>query len=203
MCSPMRAHWRHLANTTELVLPSVHPSPQTKRQIDWSSCLCTAHSKKLLNFTMAAHVPQNSPFPWVDLDPHLTHSLAHPSPQPKQHLDQFSHICTDDCRVSLYFTMGRPFLPSKLPLPMGRSGPPSNTWFPGPTRVLNPNGISIGSAVFAGPRLTSAAPTNRPRYSVSNNSTAMRPNNGSRFLQAQCPCLWLLSLFNVWFQFSF
>jgi len=33
---------------------------------------------------------------------------------------------------------------------MGRSGPPSNTWFPGPTQVLNPNGISIGAAVFAG-----------------------------------------------------
>jgi len=29
-------------------------------------------------------------------------------------------------------------------------GPPSNTWFPGPTRVLNPNSISISSAVFAG-----------------------------------------------------
>jgi len=27
---------------------------------------------------------------------------------------------------------------------------PSNTWFPGPTRVLNPNNISIGSSVFAG-----------------------------------------------------
>ena len=27
---------------------------------------------------------------------------------------------------------------------------PSNTWFPGSTRVLNPNGISIGAAVFAG-----------------------------------------------------
>jgi len=27
---------------------------------------------------------------------------------------------------------------------------PSDTWFPGPTRVLNPNSISIGSAVFAG-----------------------------------------------------
>jgi len=52
--------------------------------------------------------------------------------------------------MSLYFTMGRPFLPSKLPLPMGGSGPPSNTWFPGPTRVLSPNGISIGSAVLAG-----------------------------------------------------
>ena len=28
---------------------------------------------------------------------------------------------------------------------------PSNTWFPGPTRVHMPNGISIGSAVFAWP----------------------------------------------------
>jgi len=30
------------------------------------------------------------------------------------------------------------------------SGPPSNTWFSGTTRVHNLNGISIGSAVFAG-----------------------------------------------------
>jgi len=33
---------------------------------------------------------------------------------------------------------------------MGGSGPPSNTWFLGPTRVLNPNSISIGAAVFVG-----------------------------------------------------
>jgi len=33
---------------------------------------------------------------------------------------------------------------------LGGSGPPSNAWFFGPTRVHNPNGISIGSAVFAG-----------------------------------------------------
>jgi len=39
----------------------------------------------------------------------------------------------------------------------GASGPPSNTWFPGPTQVLNPNGISIGAGVFAG--LTSDRPT--------------------------------------------
>jgi len=32
----------------------------------------------------------------------------------------------------------------------GGSGLPSNTWFPGPTRVLNPNGILIGAAVLAG-----------------------------------------------------
>jgi len=39
---------------------------------------------------------------------------------------------------------------SKLPLPMGRSGASSNTWFPGPTQVISPNGIWIGSAVFVG-----------------------------------------------------
>jgi len=33
---------------------------------------------------------------------------------------------------------------------MRGSGPPSNTWFPGPTQVLNPNGSSIDAAVFAG-----------------------------------------------------
>ena len=33
---------------------------------------------------------------------------------------------------------------------MGGSGPPYNTWLLGPTQVLNPNGSSIGAAVFAG-----------------------------------------------------
>jgi len=37
----------------------------------------------------------------------------------------------------------------KLLLPLG-IWTPSNTWFPGPTEVVNPNSISIGSAVFAG-----------------------------------------------------
>jgi len=34
--------------------------------------------------------------------------------------------------------------PRKLPLPLGGSAPPSNTY-----RVFNQNGMSIGSAVFA------------------------------------------------------
>jgi len=34
-------------------------------------------------------------------------------------------------------------------MPVGHLPPPSNTWFPGPTRVHIPNGISIDSAVFA------------------------------------------------------
>ena len=66
-------------------------------------------------------------------------------------------------------------------------GTPSNTWFLWPTRVLNPNGISIGSAVFAG--LTTVTdrqtdrPTDRPRTRsvtidrIYVRSAAMRPNN--------------------------
>jgi len=34
--------------------------------------------------------------------------------------------------------------------PTSPTGPPSNTWFPGPARVPNPNGISTGSLIFAG-----------------------------------------------------
>jgi len=44
---------------------------------------------------------------------------AHLSPQPKRRLDWFCRFCTDDCRVSLYFTMGRPFLPQNCPFPWG------------------------------------------------------------------------------------
>ena len=45
---------------------------------------------------------------------------------------------------------GTPLSTSKLTLLVKGSGPPSNTWFPGP--ILHPNGISIGAAVFT--RLT-------------------------------------------------
>ena len=41
--------------------------------------------------------PQKLPLPIVDLDPMIP--LAHPSPQPTQHLDCFSHFCKDDRTV--------------------------------------------------------------------------------------------------------
>ena len=70
--------------------------------------------------------------------------------------------------MSLYFTMGRPFPPQNCPFPWG-IWTPSNTWFPRPTRVLNPNGISIGSAVLGGLTSVTNRQTDRPRYSVGNN----------------------------------
>jgi len=91
MCPPMRVHWRHLANTIELMLPSAHPSPQPKRKIDRFSRFCTAHGRKSLYFTMGLPFSQDCPFHWgggSGLPSNLIH-WANPSPQLKRHLDRF------------------------------------------------------------------------------------------------------------------
>jgi len=64
MCHPMGAHWRHLENTIELVLPSVHPSSQTKRQIDRFSHFCAAHGTVSLGTTSHVRSLNNCPFAW-------------------------------------------------------------------------------------------------------------------------------------------
>ena len=76
---------------------------------------------------------------------HLAYTLelvrpsAHPSPQPKQQIDRLSHFSqmTAECPYTLQWA---PLSPKIAPS-HGGSGPPSNIWFPGPTQVLNPNGI--------------------------------------------------------------
>ena len=123
------------------------------------------------------NVPQHS---WT---PSNTIPWAHLSPQPKRHLDRFGCFCTDDRRVSLYFTMGRPF-PLKIALSPRGSGAPSNAWFSGPTRVLNPNCISIGSGVFARLTIVTDRPTDHATRWVTIGrmyvlSTAIRPNNNN------------------------
>jgi len=74
---------------------------------------------------------------------------AHPSSQPKRQINRFSHFCTAHGRNSLYFTVGDSF-PQNWPFSWG-SGvwTSSDSWLLGPFWAHNPNGISIGSAVFA------------------------------------------------------
>jgi len=139
----MWTHWRHLANMTELVLPSVHPSSQSKRKSIGSAVLAqlTAENPYIYN---GFFLPQNFSSDWVS-GPQLIHgSCVSLSRKPKRRVDRFSHFCIDDRRVSLYFTMGRPS-PLKIAPSHGGSGP---TWFPGLTRGLNLSSISIGSADF-------------------------------------------------------
>ena len=86
--------------------------------------------------------------------------MAHPSTQPKRHPYRFSRLCTDDRRVSLYFTMGRPFFPKICPFPWGDLDP-IQYMLPGPTQVLNPKGSWIGAAVFAGLTIVTDRQTDR------------------------------------------
>ena len=94
MCPPMRAHWRRLANTIELVLP-------------WGTRGHNPNGKSIISGVFA--------------------QLTAESP----------------------YTLQRAPLSPKIATSHGGSGPPSNTWFLGAIRAHNPNGISIGSAVFA------------------------------------------------------
>jgi len=65
------------------------------------------------------------------------------------------------CSFSQTFAVQITFPSSKLSLYMRRSGPPSGTWFLGPIWIHTPNGISIGSAVFAALKIGTDLPTDR------------------------------------------
>jgi len=80
--------------------------------------------------------------------PHLTHDSYGPSESTTQTAVQpFLHRWLQSVPV-LY--NGMPLSRLKIAPTMGGIWTPSNTWFLGPIRVLNPNSISIGAAVFAG-----------------------------------------------------
>jgi len=122
-----QVHWRHLANTIELMLP-----------------------------------------------------LAHPSPQPKRQLDRFSRCCKMTAEYPYTLLWDALFF-QKLSLLVGRIWTSIyNTWFPGPTRVLNLNGISIGATVFAGLNSVTERQTNRLVFTA-----RMPPVRNAR--QTSCP----------------
>jgi len=122
ICPPTREHWRHMANTIELVLPSACPSPQPKWQIDRFNPAISAQ--------LMAESPHNGrpyrrklPLPMKrSRPPSITIPLAHPSPQPKRHLNWLSRFCADDRSVPILHN-GTPLPPQNCPLPWGRSGP--------------------------------------------------------------------------------
>jgi len=75
---------------------------------------------------------------------HLIHASLDPSESKSQTGSRSVQLFLHSSRQKSCYTLQRA-APSH-----GGSGPPSNTWFLEPTRVLKPNGISIGSTVFAG-----------------------------------------------------
>jgi len=69
-------------------------------------------------------------------------------------------MTTVTARVHPFHLMNAPFPRKKLPFPL-EIWTSSNTLFLEPTRVHNPNGISICSAVFAGLMVVTDRPTDR------------------------------------------
>jgi len=157
------ATWRIQLNSYILQLTPVH-NPNDKS-------ITSAHGRKSLYFTMGAPflktVPSHGgsgppsytiPWPiWV----HNPNGISTGSAV-------FAQM-TAECPYTLQWDA--PFPSQNLPLPMDGSGCPSNTWFPGLTRVLNPNGISIGGDILQGSLVWE---TDRPRYLVGNNRPHLR-----------------------------
>jgi len=77
MCPPMRAHWHHLANMIELVLPSAHPSQQPKQNIDRFSHFFTAHGS-VIGHDRACTFPLIIAPSHGGSEPHLIHASLDP-----------------------------------------------------------------------------------------------------------------------------
>jgi len=130
----LSAHWRQLANTTELLLPSAHLSPQSKWQIDQFRRFCTAHDKKSLYLQWTLLSPKIAPSNG-DLDPHLIRGSLGPPESSTETESRSVQLLLHRLLQSVPILYhGTPLLPLIIGPSHGGSGPPSNTWFPGPPK---------------------------------------------------------------------
>jgi len=101
------AHWRHLENTLELVLPSAHLSPKPKWQIDRFSRFCTARSRKSI-YCKWALLPPKLPLPMGIWTPSNTWFLwAIRANNTNGILIELSCFCTDNCSAESPYTLPR------------------------------------------------------------------------------------------------
>jgi len=123
-CSPMRAQWRHQANTIELVHPSVHSSPQPKRQMNRFSHFLQSLRHKVPIIYNGRPIHQNCPFPWGIWTSHVTHDAFGPCQPTTQTAPRSVQPCFHRWQRSVpILDNGLPVSPSKLPLPMLASEP--------------------------------------------------------------------------------
>jgi len=148
MCPPMRARWRHLANTIELVHPSADWSPQPKRQMDRFQPFLHSLWHKVPILYNGRPYPPEVPFSMGDLDlPCNTWCFgpmwAHNRNGTSIDSAMFAQM-TAECPYMVCL-----FCPQNCSFPCWHLDP-CNTLFIGPTRVRNANGNLIISAPFAG-----------------------------------------------------
>ena len=169
MCPPMKAHWRHLANTIELVHPSTHSSPQPNGK--WIvGRFCTAYDNVPIIYNGRPYLPE-LPFPWVICTSHVTHDALGPCQPTMQMAPRSVQPCFHRLPRSVpILDNGLPVSPSKLPFPMLVSGPHVIRGSLGPPESGTQMATWLFQPFFAG--LTSVTDwqsdrqTDRPRYSV-------------------------------------
>jgi len=116
----------------------------------------------------ARHSPRSAHFCWgICTSIWCMVPWVHPTQLPKQQFDQFSRVCRAPAERP--YTLPLSPLSPQIAYYHGESGPPSNIYFLGSTQVCNPNGILIGSAIFADLMTVTDRQTDRPCYSSCNN----------------------------------
>jgi len=103
----MRRQWRQLDHK-QTICTSLSPDRQPRQYLTTQFLQARCPSCRPTNSVKVICLYCDNMLPW-----------AYQSPQPKWHLNRFGNFCTAHGRESLYFTMGRPFPPSKLPFTQG------------------------------------------------------------------------------------
>jgi len=119
------------------MLPQAHPGPNPKRHPDWFSRFCTAHGRYCYILQLAAPFPRKIASFRGDLDLHLMHDSLGPSELTTQVESRLVQSFLHSSPQSVPILHSGPPLPVKISHCHGISGPPSNKWFLGPTRVHN------------------------------------------------------------------
>jgi len=146
--STVFTRWRQCA------LPWVHTSSQPRWQIDQFSRFLHSSRHKVPIFHNGRPFPSKLSLPmgiWTTSTSWFLGSIWTHNPNGISLGSAIIAQMTAESPYTLQWDAS--FTPQNCPFPRG-SEPLSNSWFPGSTWVLNSNGISIASAVFA--RLTSA-----------------------------------------------
>jgi len=200
-CPPMTAHWRHLANTIEFVLLSAHPSPQIKTANRSVQPFVHNSLQKVLYLTMGNLFPKTAPSRGGSGPPRNSWFLEPDRAHNPNGISIGSAVLAQMTAEYTCFTMGRPYPPQNCPLPSGDLDPNliHGCWFPGPTRVLNPNGISIGSPIIAGLTSVTDIPTDQATQSVTIDNIqvhSMRSNKDTKHS-------WENHYYYYYFQFLF
>jgi len=130
---------------TYQMLTWAHPSPQPKRHLDQFSYFCTAHGR--MSPSMPEHVlsPKNCPFVWGDLDPHLIYGSYRPTRVKIPNDISIGSAVFAEFTAECPYTLQWAAAPHKnCPFSWG------DLMVPWAHPSLNPNGISISSAVLQG-----------------------------------------------------